>query len=140
MAALPTLCLRSQRISVRRPSGVLGNVCRCDNERMHASTLSLATSIPTTTQSFCAIIHSLPCSFGLEAHATVRVEEDHRICPSLPDRLEAFEHFGLRSSDGRFCENRPFAHSGRFCRHKSTYKPQTTAQGRPECFRLYLWS
>jgi hypothetical protein len=30
-----------------------GNVCRCDNERMHASTLSLAASIPTTTKSLC---------------------------------------------------------------------------------------
>src|ERR1700757_2257997 len=84
MAALPTLCFRSQRISARRPSAVLGNVCRCDNERMHASTLSLATSSPTTTRSFCAIIHSLPCSFGLVAHATVRVEEDTGPVPRSP--------------------------------------------------------
>ncbi len=39
--------------------------------------------------------------------------------------LAALEHFGLRSSDGRFCENRPFAHSGRFCRHKSAGTPNT---------------
>ena len=57
----PCACA-SQAISLRRPSAVLGNICRCDNERMHASILSFATSMPTTTRSFCAIIHSLPCS------------------------------------------------------------------------------
>src|ERR1700758_4531004 len=84
MLVLLPLFLRRQRPSARRPSAVLGNVCRCDNERMHASTLSLATSSPTTTRSFCAIIHSLPCSFGLVARATVRVEEDTGPVPRSP--------------------------------------------------------
>ena len=44
-------------------AAVLGNVCRSDSFRMHASTLSLATSIPTTTTSFCAIIQ-LPSLLG----------------------------------------------------------------------------
>src|SRR5207302_1922678 len=38
ITAAVTLCLRSQEISLRRPSAVLGNVCRRDNARMHAST------------------------------------------------------------------------------------------------------
>jgi len=54
--------------------------------------------------------------------------------------LAALEHFGLRSSDGRFCENRPFAHSGRFCRHKSTKYAVNHCAGKASCHRLYLWS
>src|SRR6202051_1285127 len=56
MTALPTLCLPSHAISLRRSCTVLGQVPFKDSERMHASTLSLATSIPTTMRSFCAII------------------------------------------------------------------------------------
>src|SRR5215813_4372045 len=62
MAALSTLCLRSQATSWWRPCAVFGKACRNANLRMSASTLSFATSMPTTTRSFCAIIHSLPCS------------------------------------------------------------------------------
>src|SRR6202166_1805717 len=56
MTALPTLCLPSHAISLRRSCSALGQVPFKDSERMDASTLSLATSIPTTTRSFCAII------------------------------------------------------------------------------------
>src|ERR1700744_5767654 len=56
MTALLTLCLPSHAISLRRSCTVLGQVPFKDSERMHTSTLSLATSIPTTTRSFCAII------------------------------------------------------------------------------------
>src|ERR1700730_4148149 len=56
MKALPTLCLPSHEISLCRTCTVLDQVPFKDSERMHASTLSLATSIPTTTRSFCAII------------------------------------------------------------------------------------
>src|ERR1700693_5894439 len=63
MTALPTLCLRSHTISLRRSCTVLGQVPFKDSERIHASTLSLATSIPTTTRSFCAIIQ-LPSLLG----------------------------------------------------------------------------
>jgi hypothetical protein len=75
----------------------LGNVCRCDSERMHASTLSLATSI--RRQRDCLVPSSTPflARFGLEALATVRVEEEHRSCPSLSDRLIAFGR--VRDSD-----------------------------------------
>jgi hypothetical protein len=69
---------------------------------MHASTLSLATSMPTTTRPFCAIIHSLPCSFGLEALATVRVEEDTGAVPRSATGSIAFGRNGLSSSNGRF--------------------------------------
>src|ERR1700726_618815 len=63
ITTLVALCLRSQEINCRRPSAVLSNVRRCDNARMHASTLPLATSIPATTRPFCAIIQ-LPSLLG----------------------------------------------------------------------------
>src|ERR1700677_3026285 len=57
--------------------------------------------------------------FGLEALSTVRVEEDTGAVPrSDSQALPPLGRNGLSSSDGRFCENRPFAHSGRFCGHK----------------------
>src|ERR1700750_133304 len=63
---------------------------------MHASALSLATSIPTTTRLFCAIIHSLPCSVRAQkAHATVRVEEDTGSVPRSPTGSQ-----GLRARSG----------------------------------------
>src|SRR2546421_10772959 len=63
MAALPTFCRRSHEASSRRPSAVLANAHLNDGERMQTSTLSLATSIPATTRSFCAIIQ-LPSLLG----------------------------------------------------------------------------
>src|SRR3984893_9981044 len=58
--------------------------------------------------------------FGLKAHATVRVEEDTGSVPRSPSGSQPLSTNGLRSSDGRLVENRPFAHSGRFFGHKST--------------------
>src|SRR5215510_15939597 len=81
MTALFTWCLRSQATSWRCPWALVGQLCRNANVRMHASTLSLDTSIPTTTRSFCAIIHSLPCSVRARSPATVRVEEDTGAVP-----------------------------------------------------------
>src|SRR5690242_772973 len=81
MTALFTWCLPSQATNSRCPCAQLGNICCNPNARMHTSTLSFDTSIPATTGSFCAIVHSLPCSFGLEALATVRVEEDTGAVP-----------------------------------------------------------
>src|SRR5882724_9947007 len=63
MTALPALCLRSHAISWRRPCALAGNVRRRDSDRIHTSTLSLDTSIPATTRSFCAIIQ-LPSLLG----------------------------------------------------------------------------
>src|SRR3982074_2874201 len=84
---------------------------------MHASTLSLATSMPTTTRSFCAIIHFLAWC-GLEALATVRVEEDTGAVPRSATGSVASGRNGLSSSNGRLVGNRPFAHSDRFSGHK----------------------
>src|SRR4051812_24131161 len=118
MTALFTWCLRSQAINLRCPCAQLGQVCCNANARMHTSTLSFDTSTPATTESFCAIVHSLPCSFGLEAHATVRVEEDTGAVPRSVTGFIAFGRNGLSSSNGRLLINRPFAHSAKFLGHK----------------------
>ena len=92
--------------AARRPAcgdlaAVLGNVCATTASRMHASTLSLATSMPTTTDHLVPSSSSLPCSSGLEALATVRVEEDTGAVPRSPAGSVAFGRHGLSSSDGR---------------------------------------
>src|SRR5258708_38295568 len=63
---------------------------------MQTSTLSLATSIPATTRSFCAIIQ-LPSLLGSgsRAPATVRVEEDTGSVPRSPPGSK-----GLRARTG----------------------------------------
>ena len=43
--------------------------------------------------------------------------------------LAAFEHDGLRSSDGRLVSNRPFAHSGKFCGQRARRKPLKPLRG-----------
>src|SRR5690349_20436265 len=63
----PSDHLRVDRIVLGKPPGRQREAAHPlgvdnPNPRMHASTLSLATSMPTTTRSFCTIIHSLPCS------------------------------------------------------------------------------
>src|SRR5216684_7039740 len=102
---------------------------------MHASTLSLATSIPTTTRSFCAIIQlpsllgpgSKPMQlFGLRKTPDLSLAPRQALGPSSTN--------GLGSSDGRLPINRPFAHSGRFCGHKSTKETvKTIACGNAGC-------
>src|ERR1700739_556057 len=102
MTALPTLCLRSHAINWRRPSALLGNVPRRDSDRMHASTLSLATSIPTTTRSLCAIIQ-LPSLLGPGSKPMqlfgLRKTPDLSHAPR--QALGPMSTNGLRSSDGR---------------------------------------
>src|ERR1700730_6861600 len=56
--------------------------------------------------------------FGLEALATVRVEEDTGAVPRSDTGSVAFGRNGLSSSNGRLVGNRPFAHSDRFSGHK----------------------
>src|SRR5882762_6768295 len=57
---------------------------------------------------------------GLEALATVRVEEDTGAVPRSATGSVAFGRNGLSSSNGRLVRNRPFAHSDRFPGHKGT--------------------
>src|SRR5689334_21607900 len=95
---------------------------------MHASTLSLATSMPTTTRSFCAIIHSLPCSvraqrplqlFGL------------RKTPELSLALtQAHRPLGATGSAPATGGSDPTARS-----HILTDLPDTRAQGMPDAGR-----
>src|SRR6266436_8792217 len=60
--------------------------------------------------------------FGLEALATVRVEEDTGAVPRSATGSVAFGRNGLSSSNGRLTRNRPFAHSDRFPGHKGAGK------------------
>src|SRR4051812_18571106 len=58
---------------------------------------------------------------GLEAPATVRVEEDTGSVPRSPSGSQGpLSTNGLRSSERAVGKNRPFAHSARFGRHKIT--------------------
>src|SRR6266478_4870508 len=102
MTALPTFLRRSHEASSRRPSAVLANVRLNDSERMQTSTLSLATSIPATMRSFCAIIQlpsllgsgSKPLQlFGLRKTPDLSHAPRQALWPSSTN--------GLRSSDGR---------------------------------------
>jgi Phage tail tube protein len=89
-------------LTVAAGGAVFGNTCRNANLRIHTSTLSLATSMPTTTRSICAIIHSLPCSvraqrplqlFGLRKTPVLSL--------ALKQALSLLGAGGLSSSDGR---------------------------------------
>src|SRR5262245_26797580 len=101
---------------------------------MQTSILSLATSIPATTRSFCAIIQ-LPFLLGSGSKpmqlSGLRKAPDLSHAPR--QALVAFEHERAQIQRRAVGENRPFAHSGRFCRHKSTkISVNTIAQGRPD--------
>src|ERR1700736_3664714 len=69
---------------------------------MHTSALSLAISIPATTKPFCAIIQ-LPSLLGPGSKPMqlfgLRKTPDLSLAPR--QALAAFEHHGLRSSEGR---------------------------------------
>ncbi len=58
--------------------------------------------------------------FGLRKTTGAVPRSDQQALPPLGRN-------GLSSSDGRFCENRPFAHSGRFCGHKGRFAIVTNA-------------
>src|SRR5580692_6320898 len=99
---------------------------------MQTSTLSLATSIPATTRSSCVIIQ-LPSLLGPGSKPMqlfgLRKTPDLSHAPR--QALVAFEHERAQIQRRAVVENRPFAHSGRFRRHKSTKEPvKTIAQGR----------
>src|SRR5258707_12444473 len=100
---------------------------------MHASTLSLATSIPTTTRSFCAIIQ-LPSLLGPGSKPMqlfgLRKTPDLSHAPR--QALTAFEHERAHIQRRPFGPTRWFAHSTRFCGHKSTKETfKTIARGKP---------
>ena len=57
--------------------------------------------------------------YGLKALATVRVEEDTDLSHAPRQALRPSSTIRLRSATGGWSE-RPFAHSGKFCGHKST--------------------
>src|SRR6266478_3675935 len=137
MTALPTFLRRSHEASSRRPSAVLANVRLNDSERMQTSTLSLATSIPATMRSFCAIIQlpsllgsgSKPMQlFGLRKTPDLSHAPRQALWPSSTN--------GLRSSERAVGQNRPFAHSDRFLRtQERDISRKTIAQGTPDCLR-----
>src|SRR6476619_2950311 len=76
---------------------------------------------------------------GLEALATVRVEEDTGAVPRSDTGSVAFGRNGLSSSNGRLVRSRPFAHSDRFPGHKGAGKagcPLAPAIVRTRCTRV----
>src|SRR6267378_552740 len=100
---------------------------------MHASTLSLAISIPTTTRSFCAIIQ-LPSLLGpgSKPMQLFGLRKTPGLSHAPRQAHMAFEHERAQIQRRAVGQNRPFAHSGRFCGHKSTKETvKTIAQGRP---------
>src|SRR5262249_52617612 len=85
----------------------------------------------------CFVPSSTPflARFGLKAHATVRGEEDTGAVPRSPTGSMAFAHARAPIQRRAVGQNRPLAHSGKFCRHKSTEQPLTPlAQGMSDCF------
>src|SRR6266849_7328840 len=104
---------------------------------MQTSTLSLATSIPATTRSFCAIIQ-LPSLLGPGSKPMqlfgLRKTPDLSHAPR--QALLAFEHERAQIQRRAVGENRPFAYSGRFFGHKSTKETvKTIACGNAGRFR-----
>src|SRR5947208_10063404 len=79
--------------------------------------------------------HSVPSSipflarFGLEALATVRVEEDTGAVPRSETGSATLGAYGLSSSNGRLVDNRPFAHSARLSGHKGRWPSSRTWDG-----------
>src|ERR1700730_12821421 len=67
--------------------------------------------------------------FGLEALATVRVEEDTGAVPRSETGSVTLGAYGLSSSNGRLVRNRPFAHSARLSRHKGRCATSSTRDG-----------
>src|ERR1700738_4338177 len=88
---------------------------------MLTSALSLAISIPATTKLFRAIIQ-LPSLLGTGSRPMqlfgLRKTPDLSHAPR--QALAAFEHERAQIQRRAAGQSRPFAHSGRFCRHKST--------------------
>src|SRR3984893_18164678 len=102
---------------------------------MQTSPLSLATSIPATMRSFCAIIQ-LPSLLGSGAKPMqlfgLRKAPD--LSHARRQALAAFEHERAQIQRRAAGQSRPFAHSGRFCRHKSAKETvKTIACGNAGC-------
>src|SRR6195256_1599966 len=100
---------------------------------MQTSTLSLATSIPATTRSFCAIIQ-LPSLLGpgSKPMQLFGLRKTPGLSHAPRQAPKAFEHERAQIQRRAVGENRPFAHSARFCGHKSAKKTvKTIARGMP---------
>src|SRR5689334_20768900 len=101
---------------------------------MQTSTLSLATSIPATTRPFCAIIQ-LPSLLGTGSKPLqlfgLRKTPDLSHAPR--QALMAFEHFGLRSSDGRLVRTARSHILANFADTRARISRKAIARGRPGC-------
>src|SRR5690349_15336671 len=101
---------------------------------MQTSTLSLATSIPATTRPFCAIIQ-LPSLLGTGSKPLqlfgLRKTPDLSHAPR--QALMAFEHFGLRSSDGRLVRTARSHILANFADTRARISRKTIARGKPGC-------
>src|SRR5437660_11489349 len=107
---------------------------------MHASTLSLATSIPTTTSSFCAIIQ-LPSLLGSGSKPVqlFGFKEDTGSVPRSPTGSRPLSTNGIRSSDGRLVRTARSHILADFADTRARRKPlKPFAQGMP-AVAVYPW-
>ena len=116
----PGACEAMQSNSRRLPTRSSGRSVRSVSDPNASSTLSLATSIPTTIRSFCAIIQlpSLPGTgskplqlFGLRKTPELSLALFDRLCRLRAQSGSVPARAVLRTARS--------SHSGRFCRHKS---------------------
>src|SRR6266566_8121550 len=104
---------------------------------MHASTLSLATSIPTTTSSFCAIIQ-LPSLLGSGSKPVqlFGFKEDTGSVPRSPTGSRPLSTNGIRSSDGRLVRTARSHILADFADTRARHKPlKPLRAGMPGDFR-----
>src|ERR1700737_3165103 len=121
-------------------AATFGCGCKCapQRQRTNADIHLVLGDIDSRDNEIILCHHPAPflARFGLQAHATVRVEEDTGPVPRSPAGSMAFEHERAQIQRRAVGENRPFAHSDRFCGHKSTKETvKTIARGKPGYFR-----
>src|SRR2546430_17687215 len=107
---------------------------------MHASTLSLATSIPTTTSSFCAIIQ-LPSLLGSGSKPVqlFGFKEDTGSVPRSPTGSRPLSTNGIRSSDGRLVRTARSHILADFADTRARRKPLKPLRREGRLIRLDLW-
>src|ERR1700692_2759519 len=93
MTAFPTLCLPNHAISLRRSCTGVGQGPFQKNPGKAATTLVLG-NIDTDDNEIVLCHHPIPflARSGLEAHATVRVEEDTGSVPRSPSGSRGLTH------------------------------------------------
>ena len=103
--------------------GVRERLPQCDSVRMHASTLSLATSMPDDNQ-IILCHHPLPSLLGTGSKPLqlFGLRKTPELSLALIQALSPLGATGSVPATGGWSSNRPFAHSARFQGHKGAGK------------------